>query len=750
MVQSASTLPDSALEDRPAADLWLRALGAHYEPAECERIAVACALMIDCRGETRLDTGETEARHRLATADILFNLRMDADTLCAAVLNGCIGRAQLNEPLLAERFGPDIARMVADLGRIDALTNVARIIAEKDQQEHEENLRRLLLGIAADVRVVLVVLAERLHLMRAAKQLERTRQVALAEDTERVYAPLANRLGVWQIKWELEDLALRYRYPQEYKRVANALRERRAERQDYIAKVIARLREEFRRAGIEGQISGRPKHIYSIWRKMQRKRVDIEQIFDLRALRVIVADIPACYAALGVVHGMWKHIPHEFDDYIATPKGNLYRSLHTAVIGPEDKPLEVQIRTLDMHEHAELGVAAHWAYKEAAGHDADFQRRVVWMRNWLDLQSDCDQSGELLARFKAECEPSHVYVLTPQAKVIELSRGATPLDFAYAIHSEVGHRCRGARVNGRIVPLTHQLASGESVEILTQKNATPSRDWLSPHQHYMVTSRARNRVRQWFKSQDFDRHVAEGRAALDKELVRAHIESRPLLEQIAARYNLQRGEDVLAAIGRGDLSAGQIARQVGESRQHGDEATESGLAEPIQQITFKPRPARGSAASAGNREPDIIVQGVGDLMTQIASCCKPVPRDPIVGFVTRGRGIRIHRQNCRNMAHLPPADQERLIEAQWAEQSQNTRFAVDIRLLAVDRRGLLRDVSTALADAHADVAGVTTHSDRRAEVATMRFTLRIASIEELERLLAKLRQVPDVLEVRRV
>ncbi|MBK5970990.1 MULTISPECIES: RelA/SpoT family protein [Thiorhodovibrio] len=759
MVQSTSTLPDRSLADRPASESWLRELDAHYEPADRERIATACALMIDCRNEARLDTGETEARHRLATADILFNLRMDADTLCAALLNGCLDRDALTEARLAERFGSGIARMVADLGRIGALTNVERIIAEKDQHEHEENLRRLLLGIAEDVRVVLVVLAERLHLMRAAKSLEPSRQIALAEDTERVYAPLANRLGVWQIKWELEDLALRYLHPQEYKRVATALRERRAERQDYIAQVIALLQQEFARAGIEAQIYGRPKHIYSIWKKMQRKAVDIEQIFDLRALRVIVADIPACYAALGVVHGLWKHIPREFDDYIATPKGNLYRSLHTAVIGPGDKPLEVQIRTQEMHEHAELGVAAHWAYKEAAGHDADFQRRVVWMRNWLELQNDCDQSGELLARFKAECEPSHVYVLTPQAKVIELPKGATPLDFAYTIHSEIGHRCRGARVNGRIVPLTHQLASGESVEILTQKNATPSRDWLSAHHHYMVTARARNRVRQWFKSQDFDRHLSEGRVALEKELARLNIEAKPMLDQIAPRYNLQRGEDLLAAIGRGDLTAGQIARQVGEPRPASADSQSAAQAEAatLQQMTFKPRPARSgqarsgqTQAGSGSREPGIVVQGVGDLMTQIASCCKPVPSDHIVGFVTRGRGIRIHRQSCRNIAHLPPGDRERLVEAHWAEQSADTRFAVDLRLLAVDRRGLLRDVSAALADAHADVVGVATHSDRRADVASMRFTLNIRGIDELDRLVTKLRQVADVLEVKRV
>lgn len=753
MVQATSTLPDASLDDRSAAELWLRALAPHYDDRERAGIGRACALMIECRGQARLDTGETEARHLLATADILFNLRMDADTLSAALLNGCLDRHDLTESELAERFGPGLARMVVDLARIGQLTNVERIIAEKDQSEHEENLRRLLLGIAEDVRVVLVVLAERVHLMRTAKHLDRTRQIVLAEDTERVYAPLANRLGIWQIKWELEDLALRTLHPEEYKRVAKALRERRAERQDYIAEVIALLHAEFERAGLHAQISGRPKHIYSIWRKMQRKNLDIQQIFDLRALRVIVEDIPSCYAALGVVHGLWKHIPHEFDDYIATPKGNLYRSLHTAVIGPGDKPLEVQIRTQEMHEHAELGVAAHWAYKEAAGHDAEFQRRVVWMRNWLELKSESEQSGDFVERFKAEFEPSHVYVLTPQAKVIELPKGATPLDFAYAIHSEIGHHCRGARVDGRIVPLTHQLASGETVEILTQKNAAPSRDWLSPHHHYMVTSKARNRVRQWFKSQDFDRYLAEGRAALDKELGRLGFEGKPALDKVAPRFNFQRGEDLLAAVGRSDLAPGQVARQIIEARapRVDKEAAEDAAIGLPQLTATRKRPARNKPNTGAKRETSIVVQGVSDLLTQIASCCKPVPRDPIVGFVTRGRGVRIHRQSCRNIASLPATERERLIDAHWDDQpTADTLFAVDILLLAADRRGLLRDVSSVFADADADVTGVSTHTDQRTDIADMRFTLRVSSIDELEALLTKLRQLPGVLEVKRV
>jgi GTP pyrophosphokinase len=738
MVRPTYNLPDTEPDDLAASRHWLAALPENYPRDDRARIADACALMINCRGGHLLETGESEARHRLSTADILFGLRMDAETLCAALLNGCLGRDGISETELAERFGNGVAGMVADLGRIGQLTNVDRIIAEKDQQQHEENLRRLLLGIAEDVRVVLVVLAERLHLMRAAKQLERSRQQELAEDTRRIYAPLANRLGIWQVKWELEDLSLRYLEPDEYKRIAKLLHERRGERQDYIQRVIDTLHDEFERLGIEASISGRPKHIYSIWRKMQRKAVDIGDIFDLRAVRVMVKDIPTCYMALGVVHGLWRHIPKEFDDYIATPKGNMYQSLHTAVIGPEDKPLEVQIRTYDMHQHAEFGVAAHWAYKESKGHDPEFQRRVIWMRNWLELKNEGDQPGDFVERFKAEFEPVHIYVLTPQAKVIELPKGATPLDFAYAIHSEIGNHCRGARVDGRIVPLNYQLASGETIEILTQKNASPSRDWLSPHHGYMVTARARNRVRQWFKLQDFDRYLSEGRTQLDKELSRLGIDAKPPLDKLAPRYNLHKGDDLLAAIGRGDVAAGHVARQIGEPRGERQEADETAP---------EPKPSAPSRARAGRS--DVVVEGVEDLMTQMATCCRPVPHDKLVGYITRGRGVVVHRRNCRNILNLPNDERERLLDVSWAEQPADAGYPVDLVVVAADRKGLLRDVSSVLADEDANVLGTNTQSDPTSDVASMRFTIEVATAAQLDKLISKLRQLPDVLDVRR-
>jgi GTP pyrophosphokinase len=735
MVKPKYNLPESHVDDDDAIRHWLDGLASHYPREELKQIAGACAALTRCRGDRRIETGETHVRHVLSTADILVRLRMDFETLIAALLNGCLDQGDLTEVQLDRRFGSGIARMVGDLSRIGQIANVDAIIAAKDQDEHEENLRRLLMGIAEDVRVVLVVLAERVHLMRSIKNLEPERRAKIARDTQRIYAPLANRLGIWQIKWELEDLSLRYLKPDDYKRIAKLLAERREEREHYIAAVIETLRDKFDEARIDVEITGRPKHIYSIWRKMQRKEVEIGEIFDLRAIRILVRTVADCYAALGLVHGLWKHIPREFDDYIATPKGNMYQSLHTAVVGPEDKPLEVQIRTHEMHRHAEFGVAAHWAYKESKGHDAEFQRRVIWMRNWLELKNEGDESGSFLERFKAEFEPIHIYVLTPQSKVVELPKGSTPLDFAYAIHSEVGNRCRGARVNGRIVPLSYELRSGETVEILTQKNAAPSRDWLSPHQGYLTTARARNRVRQWFKQQDHDQHLQEGRVILDRELTRLGITEKPNLEELATRFNFKRGEDLLAAVGRGDLSVGQVARQVGERK----------LEEP-KEVEPKPRtPQKQRADTAA----DVVVEGVDDLMTHMAQCCRPVPNDPIIGFVTRGRGISIHRKDCSNVKHLPRVEAERLIAVRWADQPADTGYSVDILVIAADRKGLLRDVSSVLSDDNVNVLGVNTHTERSTDTAAMRFTLEVKNMGHLEKILAKLQQIPDVLDVRR-
>lgn len=734
MVKPVYNLPQDHKDDAAAALHWLQALPERYTHNDRERLAQACGMLLSCRGAQVLDTGETQVRHLLSTADILVRLGMDTETLIAALLNGYLGRLSVDEEELGKEFGTGIMRMVGDLARIDQLANVDAVIAAKDQREHEENLRRLLLGIAEDVRVVLVVLAERLHLMRSIKTLGEERRREMAGDTHRVYAPLANRLGVWQIKWELEDLSLRYLEPETYKRIAKQLDGRRAQRESFIQDVIATLEEKFADAGIRADISGRPKHIYSIWRKMQRKKVDIEQIFDLRAVRVLVEDISSCYAALGIVHGLWKHIPKEFDDYIATPKGNMYQSLHTAVIGPDNKPLEVQIRTREMHEHAELGVAAHWAYKENKRQDKAFERRVVLMRNWLELKSEGEDGGDFVERFKSEFQPVNIYVLTPQSKVVQLPMGATALDFAYAIHSEVGNHCRGAKVDGNILPLNQPLASGQTVEILTQKNAVPSRDWLSPHHGYLKTAKARNRVRQWFKQQDFDRHVSEGRSLLDKELTRLQIEGKPQLEQISRRYNFHKGEDLLAAIGRGEVAAGQVARQVGESK-----------IEEHKEHARKPKTSASDKRKATGHT-EVSVEGVEDLMTHIAQCCKPVPYEEIVGFVTRGRGVAIHRRDCSNLIKMPEQEEARLVQVNWADQSADSAYVVDLLITADDRKGLLRDISSVFSDGEINVVGVHTATDRSKDLATMRFSVEIKNTSQIEHFLAKLEQIPDVLE----
>ncbi|WP_242519189.1 RelA/SpoT family protein [Halochromatium roseum] len=786
MVTPRTALPTAEIDDDTAAALWLEQIPTHYGEQGRARIADAIRLMQRCVGDELLETGESAARHRLGTADILMGLRLDTETLCAALLGGCIGRAEIDAATLNAHCGPGVSRMVQDLGRIAQLAELEpkassgpRDKPRDKPREHarrEENLRRMLLAIAEDVRAILIVLAERLYLMRAAKHLSAERLRELAKDTTRLYAPLANRLGVWQLKWELEDLSLRYSQPGEYQRIARLLHERREERQQFIAEVVDSLQREFSRIGLQASITGRPKHIYSIWRKMQRKRVDIDGIFDLRAVRIMVDSEDDCYTALSVVHSLWPYIPEEFDDYISKPKGNLYRSLHTAVTGPDGKVLEVQIRTPEMHQHAEYGIAAHWAYKEAAGHDAAFQRRIVLMRNWLERTLEAEPNGDASAGGETSADASagsgtgegaqadigasgdpaptraraaathqevaaSIYVLTPQAKVVELPPGATPLDFAYAIHSEVGHHCRGARVDGRIVPLTHKLANGETVEIITQKNASPSRDWLSIHHGYLTTSRARNRVRQWFKQQDFERHLTEGRNLLDKELTRLGIDAKPPLDQLAERFNLQRGDDVLAAIGRGDLSVGTAARQVGEPRhERRDALTESEQGAQLAQSRRK-RQHQG--------QPEVVVAGVPDLMTQIASCCHPVPDDPIIGFITRGRGVAVHRANCSNITNLTDEEQERLIDVEWAEQPNHATYPVDIVITAADRKGLLRDVSSVLADEDANVIATETQTDATNDRASMRFRVEVSDIDQLEQVCAKLRQLSDVIEVRR-
>ncbi|MGD9163896.1 MAG: bifunctional (p)ppGpp synthetase/guanosine-3',5'-bis(diphosphate) 3'-pyrophosphohydrolase [Chromatiales bacterium] len=731
MVTTSSRLPEG--DDITAEDVahWLERL-PHELGAE-DRKYLDKATQLAVAGDAGIASlcGEPQLRHALSVAEILADMGMDRETVAAAILLGSLGSKQVSLQQITQALGDNTARMVDDLTRIGLLFDLSPEVKPGDEEDHAENLRRLLLGIAEDVRVVLVLVAQQLHLMRSARGLSPELRQRLASETHDIYAPLANRLGVWQVKWELEDLSLRFLHTEAYKRIASQLDGRRADREQFIREIIELLHEKFAAVGIQAEISGRPKHIYSIWRKMQRKSVDIEQIFDLRAVRVLVDDIAQCYAALGVVHGLWRHIPGEFDDYIATPKVNLYQSIHTAVIGPEEKTLEVQIRTRDMHNHAELGVAAHWRYKENAKHDADFERRIVWMRHWLERKEFSDESGDLPDFLDTELEATRIYVLTPQGKVIELPKGSTPLDFAYSIHTDIGHTCRGARVDGHIVQLNRPLRSGETVEILTAKNGTPSRDWLNPHLGYVHSSKARNRIKQWFKHLDFEHHVELGRSMLEREMIRLSVTHKPDLEAVAAKHNLQHAEDVYAAIGRGDLSPIQVAGVGGRLRP-------------------APRPKPPTTPKSTSIKGEVVVAGVDDLMTNIARCCKPVPNDSIVGFVTKGRGVTVHRQDCANMRALNEDQQARLVEVHWSEQQSQVAYAVDFLVVACDRKGLLRDISAILTNEDIDVIGVNTNSDRRTDTATMRFTVEVCDMEQLSRLLCKVEQLPDVNVVKRV
>ncbi len=717
MVSTTPTLPEDPDLTAEAVHAWLEELGRPYDQEGRDRLRAAADRAFNELADTHLETAESRLRHNLATAEILAELRLDADTLSAAILNGLPVDAAFEAA-----FGAAVARMVAGLDRLAQLA----ALDTADDARSAENLRRLLLGMTEDVRAILVALAERLHLLRRARGLSDEIRRRLGRETRDIYGPLANRLGVWQLKWELEDLSLRFLDPGTYRRIATLLEDRRSERQQGITEVMETLREAFAEAGIPAELSGRPKHIYSIWRKMQRKGVDFEQIFDVRAVRVLVSDLGQCYGALGVVHGLWRHIPGEFDDYIATPKANGYQSIHTAVIGPDGKPLEVQIRTRAMHRDAELGIAAHWRYKENAGHDSELERRILWMRNWLDLQDEGGSPEAFLERFKDEFQPVRIYVLTPRNQVIELPRGATPLDFAYAIHSDVGHRCRGARVDGRIAPLTQPLESGQRVEILTAREPAPSRDWLNPQLGYLKTARARSRVRQWFKQHDYLTHLEQGKALLERELTPLRLASPPDLEALAQHFNLVSGDDLLAALGRGEIRPAQVLKRVVPPTP------------PHRRIQARPKTPPGG----------VLVEGIGDVLTHIAHCCKPVPPDPIRGFITRGHGVSIHHHDCPNIRRLAEAHPERVVEVAWSGDGQS-RFPLDLAIHASDRKGLLRDISAQFAEDEIDVIGVNTRSDRGKGTARMRFTVEIEDLSGLQRVIRRLQAMPEVLEVRR-
>lgn len=673
----------------------------------------------------------------LEMAEILAELQLDQDTLVAAILYRAVREGKLPLADVEQQFGATVAKLVSGVLRMAAISyqrndSEERILG-RQSQEQAENIRKMLVAMVDDVRVALIKLAERTCAIRSVKTatVERRRQVA--REVADVYAPLAHRLGIGHIKWELEDLSFRYLEPDEYKRIARLLDERRMARQEYIDNMLTLLRSELTAAGIEGEVTGRAKHIYSIWRKMKRKGIDFSQVYDIRAVRILVPTVRDCYTVLGIVHSLWRNIPHEFDDYIASPKENGYRSLHTAVMGPENKVLEIQIRTHAMHEESEYGVCAHWRYKGTDKETAQdsYEQKIAWLRQVLEWHDEL--GGEPLKEDLRSVNQDRIYVFTPDGHVVDLPKTATPLDFAYRIHTDVGHRCRGAKVNNRIVPLNYHLNNADQVEILIGKREAPSRDWLSPALGYVNTARARAKVQHWFKVQARDQNIAEGQVLLDREFKRLALLDLDF-EELAKRLNFASLDDLYAAVGASDIGVGQVLNAAQKLLN---------LANPQEPVI----PFRAKS-SHKKKESDFYIEGVGNLLTQIANCCNPVPGDAIIGYITLGKGVSIHRQDCTNILQLQADEPERIIKVEWGSAPQSS-YSVDIIIEAYDRHGLLRDITALLDNERINISALQTLSDKRKNTVDMLITAEIRSIDELSRILTRLNQLPNVASARR-
>ena len=736
MVAVLHAAPQAAAPQAVAA--WLDSIAAAYGAPVRATLERALALARERCGDGTMQDGEPLVARGLGTASILAAIRLDPDSLVAATLLGLPVAAAFDADEITAQFGAGVATLVAGVARMGAIRASAALATRDEQAAQTENLRKMLLAMVEDIRVVLIKLAERTQALRwlVSGEDDELRRTAGREAVE-LYAPLANRLGVWQLKWELEDLSLRVLEPSEYKRIAKLLDERRLDRERYISDVIATLQAELRDAGLDAEITGRPKHIYSIWNKMRRKQVGIETLYDIRAVRILVDSVRDCYTALGIVHHLWTPLAREFDDYIAKPKANDYRSLHTAVIGPQGKPLEVQIRTREMHQHSEYGVAAHWRYKEGSGqgHDPDFDEKIAWLRQILDWKDAVADAGEWLSGFRSSLFTDSIYVLTPQGKVIDLPRGATPIDFAYAVHTNLGHRCRGARVDGQMVPLDFVLDNGQRVEIIAAKQGGPSRDWLNPELGYVHGHRARTKVRQWFKAQQLEETIAQGRALVERDLARLGATALKL-DTVAAKAGFDKTDDFFAAYARDEINSKSVHTAIHAVAQP---AAPEPAAPPADEVVMR-------KSRAGNSGSGILVVGVDRLLTGLARCCKPAPPDPIVGFVTRGKGITVHRASCANVARLLVREPERRIDASWGAPRDEV-FPVDIVVEASDRQGLLRDISEVLSREKINVTAVNTLT--RAHQARMAFTLEVTSVAQLSRALGLVRDVGGVFSASR-
>ncbi|QDX29097.1 GTP diphosphokinase [Dickeya poaceiphila] len=725
-------------------DAWIASLGIASKTS-CERLVDTWRY---CEEKTQ---GHPDAMlllwRGIEMVEILSTLSMDNDSMRAAMLFPLANANVVDEDTLRETFGKNIVNLVHGVRDMDAIRQLKATQHDSMASEQVDNIRRMLLAMVEDFRCVVIKLAERIAHLREVKDAPEEERVLAAKECTNIYAPLANRLGIGQLKWELEDFCFRYLHPDEYKRIAKLLHERRIDREQYIDDFVKNLRTSMAAEGLKADVYGRPKHIYSIWRKMQKKSLSFDELFDVRAVRIVVDRLQDCYAALGIVHTHYRHLPDEFDDYVANPKPNGYQSIHTVVLGPGGKTLEIQIRTRQMHEDAELGVAAHWKYKEGAATSgrSGYEERIAWLRKLLAWQEEMADSDEMLDEVRSQVFDDRVYVFTPKGDVVDLPTGSTPLDFAYHIHSDIGHRCIGAKVGGRIVPFTYQLQMGDQIEVITQKQPNPSRDWLNPNLGYITTSRGRSKIHNWFRKQDRDKNILAGKQILDDELAHLGVSLKMAEKLLLPRYNINSMDELLAGIGGGDIRLNQLVNFL-QSKVNQPSAEEQDR-EALRQLTQKSQqPAQRVSAKDNGR---VVVEGVGNLMHHIARCCQPIPGDDIIGFITRGRGISIHRADCEQLDDLRSHAPERIVEAVWGE-SYSSGYSLVVRVTANDRSGLLRDITTILANEKVNVLGVSSRSDVKQQLATIDMDIEIYNLQVLGRVLAKLNQLPDVIDARRL
>ncbi|BBB30944.1 GTP diphosphokinase [Neptunomonas japonica] len=725
-------------------DLWLWRLEQQVEIEDMEQVRLACDIAKQVHDQAEI-TSNNSYLTGLEMAQIMAELQQDEESIIAAILYRSVREDKLKLDTVKNQFGPVIGSLIHGVLQMAAIGSRANPRVEHTvlgaNARQIDTVRKMLVAMIDDVRVALIKIAERTSAIRGVKESSRRKRFLVAREVFDIYAPLAHRLGIGHIKWELEDLSFRYLKPNDYKHVAQLLDEKRLDRQDFIETVVSTLKRDLGAQKIDADVNGRAKHIYSIWRKMQRKNIEFSQVYDVRAVRILVPEIRDCYTALGIVHGLWRNIPHEFDDYIASPKPNGYRSLHTAVFGPEGKVLEIQIRTPEMHEEAELGVCAHHLYKGTDTHSKSdaYEDKIAWLRQvleWHEDLGDTEGFGDIL---RGDVVQDRLYVFTPGGHVIDMPLGSTPLDFAYRVHTEIGHRCRGAKVNGRIISLNKPLKTGDQVEILTGKEEQPRRDWLNTNIGYLTTSRARAKVAHWFKLQDRDKNEEAGRHMVEREFKRLAISMNEVdMRLLAQEVNYKSSEDVFSALGAGDIRLSQILnaaqRQV-ETSSH-DEQLDLAL------------PATSREKQKRTTEAGIRILGVGNLLTTIASCCKPVPGDLIVGFITQGRGVSIHREDCTNLLSLRENEAERVVAVDWDEGNETT-YPVDINIEAYDRSGLLHDVMMVLANENLNILSANTLTDKNSNVARLSLTVEISRLELLGRLMDKINQLPNVVDVHR-